>query len=256
MFPFIIIGPFTKWGIDYTTCNPPLARGHHYIIVAVDYFTKWVEAMPTFKDDGETATLFLFNQIIARFNVLREIVTDHRSHFHNQMMTELTSNLGLGEEHSSPYYPQENGQVEVVNKIFKTILQWTINSAKSNWHLMLYLTLWAYQTSVKTTTRFSPFQLVYGLVAVLPIECRIPSLKLAIQLLSNTSPLEEWLVYLEQLNGKRHDVALDNEAHKQKVKCQYDRFVRPWIFFEGDLVLVYDQDKDPLGVGKFKPMWF
>jgi hypothetical protein len=66
MFPVITVGPFIKWGIDYTTCNPPSARGHHYIIVVVDYFTKWVEAMPTFKDDGETATLFLFNQIIAR----------------------------------------------------------------------------------------------------------------------------------------------------------------------------------------------
>jgi hypothetical protein len=109
MFPVITIGPFTKWGIDYTTCNPPSARGHRYIIVAVDYFTKWVEAMPTFKDDGETATLFLFNQIIARFGVPREIVTDHGSHFQNQMMSELTSKLGLRQEHSSPYYPQANG---------------------------------------------------------------------------------------------------------------------------------------------------
>ena len=141
MFPIITVGPFTKWGIDYTTCNPPSTRGHRYIIVAVDYFTKWVEAMPTFKDDGETAALFLFNQIIARFGVPREIVTDHGSHFQNQMMSELTSNLGLRQEHSSPYYPQANGQVEAVNKTLKTILQRTINSAKSNWHLMLYSTL-------------------------------------------------------------------------------------------------------------------
>jgi hypothetical protein len=85
-----VIGPFTKWGIVYTTCNPPSARGHLYIIVAIDYFTKWVEAVPTFKDDRETTTLFLFNQIIARFSVPREIVTDHGSHFQNKMMTELT----------------------------------------------------------------------------------------------------------------------------------------------------------------------
>jgi hypothetical protein len=61
MFPVITVGPFTKWGIDYTTCNPSSARGHRYIIVVVDYFTKWVEAMPTFKYDGETVALFLFN---------------------------------------------------------------------------------------------------------------------------------------------------------------------------------------------------
>ena len=122
---------------------PPLARGHHYIIVAVDYFTKWVEAMATFKDDGETTTLFLFNQIIARFSISKEIVTNHGSHFQNKMMYELTSNLGLRKEHSSPYYPQENGQVEAMNKSLKTILHQTINLARSNWHLMLFLELWA-----------------------------------------------------------------------------------------------------------------
>jgi hypothetical protein len=109
MFLVIIVGPFTKWGIDYTTCNPPSARGHRYIIVVVDYFMKWVEAMPMFKGDGETIALFLFNQIIARFGVPREIVTNHGSHFQNQMMTELTSKLGFRKEHLSPYYPQENG---------------------------------------------------------------------------------------------------------------------------------------------------
>jgi hypothetical protein len=118
--------------------------------------------------------------------------------------------------------------------------------------LILYSALWAYRTSVKTATDFSHFQLVYGLEAVLPIECQIPSLKLVVQLLPDTSPLKEWLVHLDQ----RHDVALANEAHKHKVKCQYDRSMRPRIFSEGDLVLVYDQDKDPLGAGKFKPMWF
>jgi hypothetical protein len=95
MFPIITIGPFTKWGIEYTTRNPPSTRWHRYIIVAIDYFTKWVKAMPTFKYDGETTTLFLFNQIIARLGVSREIITDHGGHFQNKMMTELMSKLGL-----------------------------------------------------------------------------------------------------------------------------------------------------------------
>jgi hypothetical protein len=146
--------------------------------------------------------------------------------------------------------------VEAINKTLKTILQQTINLDKSNWNLMLYSALWAYRTLVKTATSFSPFQLVYGLEAVFPIEYQIPSLKLAVQLFPDTSPLEERLVYIEQFDEQCHDVALANEAHKHKVKCQYDRSIRPRIFSEGDLVLVYDQDKDPLGVGKFKPMWF
>jgi hypothetical protein len=69
MFSVIVVGPFTKWGIEFTTCHPTSTRGHHYIIIAVDYFTKWVEAVPTFRNDGETVTLFIFNQIIEMFGI-------------------------------------------------------------------------------------------------------------------------------------------------------------------------------------------
>ena len=91
LYLVIAVGPFSKWGIDYMHCKPILARGHGYIIVADDYFTKWAEAMPTYVEDGKTATLFLFNQVIARFGVPQSIVTDHRSHFYNQMMEELSA---------------------------------------------------------------------------------------------------------------------------------------------------------------------
>jgi hypothetical protein len=90
MFPVIDVVPFTKWEIDFTTCHLDSAKGHCYIIVAVDYFTKWVEAMPTFNNDGETMTLFIFNQIVARLDIPKEIVTEYGSHFQNKMMSELT----------------------------------------------------------------------------------------------------------------------------------------------------------------------
>ena len=106
------------------------------------------------------------------------------------MMTELTTMLGFRQEHSSSFYPQANGQVEAVNKTLKTILKRTINAARSNWHIMLYPTLWAYHTNVKTTTGFSPFQLVHGMEAVAPVECEIPSLKNAIHVLPDTTELE------------------------------------------------------------------
>jgi hypothetical protein len=131
-----------------------------------------------------------------------------------------------------------------------------MNSSNSNWHLMLYLIFLAYRTSLKTATGFSPFQLVYGLEVVLPIECQISSLKSIVELLSDTSPLEECLLYLEHLDEQRRDVSSTNEPHKKRVNCQYDRSIHPHILYERDLVLVYDQEKYPLGVGKFKPMWF
>ena len=89
------VGPFAKWGIDFVTCNPTSVDGHNYIVVAVDYFTKWAESIPTFRADGETTTLFSFNHVICRFDVPLSIVIDHGSHFQNHMMTELTSMLGF-----------------------------------------------------------------------------------------------------------------------------------------------------------------
>ena len=81
LHPIITVGPFTKWGLDFMDCNPASAGGHHHIIVAIDYFTKWAEAMPIVKSNGETAAHFVFNQIITRFGILKVLVTDHGWNF-------------------------------------------------------------------------------------------------------------------------------------------------------------------------------
>ena len=126
---------------------------------------------------------------------------------------------------------------------------------KSNWHIMLFPALWAYRTLVETTTGFTPFQLVYGLEAIFLIECEIPSLKLAVQLLLEASTLEERLVELEKLDETHRDAAIANEANKRHVKTQYAKSVHPRIFSEGDLVLVYDQANGTLGADKIVAMW-
>lgn len=90
---------------------------------------------------------------------------------------------------------------------------------------------------------------------ILPIKCEIPLLKLAIELLPITSGEEEHILYLTHLDETRHDVALANESHKICNKAQYDKSVKPRVFLEGDLFLLYDQEVDKLGLGKFHPMW-
>jgi hypothetical protein len=200
LHPVIIIGPFTKWGVNFVDCNPTSIGGHHHIIMFVDYFTKWVEAMPTVKSNEKNDTFFVFNKITSKFRILSEIVTDHGSHFQNEMMEEIASKLGFKHGHSSPYYPQENGQVEAINKSLKTILHKIVSQSKSNWHIMLYHALWAYQTSVKTVIDFSPFQLVHGVDLILLIECEIHYLRLAVVLLPDTFDLERRLVHLESLD--------------------------------------------------------
>jgi hypothetical protein len=120
---------------------------------------------------------------------------------------------------------------------------------------MLFPALWAYWTLVEIATSFTSFQLVYHVEAIFPIECEIPSLRISVQLLPETSALEARLVELEHLDETHRDAATSNEAHKHHVRLQYDKYVCPRIFSEGDLVLVYDQAGDAVGAGKFIAMW-
>eukprot|EP00253_Pinus_taeda_P022812 PITA_22812 len=212
--PVVVVGPFAKWGIGFMTCNPTSAGGHGYIIVAVDYFTKWAEVMPTLNNNGEMATLFFFNHVVSRLRVPHAIVIDHGSHFRNHMMVELATKLGMSHDTSTPYYPQANGQ-----PCGHTV------------------------------------QLVYGLEASLPVQCEISSLKLAVDLHPETSEEEARFLELIQLDETRCDAALANEAHKKRVKAQFDKNVKPRVFSDSDLVLPYDQEYDKLGVGKFKSLW-
>eukprot|EP00253_Pinus_taeda_P024306 PITA_24306 len=207
LHPVVTVNPFAKWGIDYMTCNPRSAGGHGYIIVAIDYFTKWAEAMPTLSEDSHTVAQFLFNHVISRFGVPQAIIIDHGKHFRNDMMTKLTTQLGLWHDSSTSYYPQGNGQVEAIDK------------------------------------------------ATPPIECEIPSLKLAVELLTDTTPVEEHLLYLERLDEIRRLASLAIEAQKKRVKTHFNHTVHPHSFVEGDLVLLYDQANDKLGEGIFEPMW-
>jgi hypothetical protein len=88
--------------------------------------------------------------------------------------------------------------------------------------------------------------------AILQIQCEIPSLKLAVELLPNTFSEEERLLYLMRLDETRRDATLVIEAQKKCVKAQYEKHVKPHVFSEVDLFLLYEQDKDVLGAGKFE----
>jgi hypothetical protein len=147
-----------------------------------------------------------------------------------------------------------NGQVEAINKVLKTMIQWMVGANKTSWHIQLFSSLWAYRTSVKTTTRFTPFHLVYGIEVVLPIECKIPSLKLKVKLFPHTSAEEEHLLHLTRLDETCRDASLINETYQKRIKNQCNKSIYPRTFAEGDLVLVYDQAHDKLGTGKLDPL--
>ena len=105
---------------------------------------------------------------------------------------------------------------------------------------MLYPALWAYRTMVKIATSFYPYHLVHGVESVLPVECEIPCLNLAVELLPETSTLEECLVHLELLDEQHRYALVVLEVNKCHVKVQYDKSIHPRRFSEGKLVLLWD----------------
>ena len=97
--------------------------------------------------------------------------------------------------------------------------------------------------------------MVYGIEAVLPIECEITSLKLVVELLPHNYAEEEWFLYITKLDETHRNVSLINKTYQKCMKNQYNKSIQPHTFAEEDLILVYDQDHDKLWVGKLEPMW-
>jgi hypothetical protein len=136
------------------------------------------------------------------------------------------------------------------------MLQCTINKHKTNWHHMLFSALWDYRTTVKTATSFTPFHLIHGIEATLPIKCEIPMLCTAIELLPDTSPMEQALADLRVTWMKIVDLHYRTMRQlKNGPKPPSTCHVNLFSFNEGDLVLAYDIAHDTLGHGKFESLW-
>uniref|UniRef100_A0A2N9IFZ9 Uncharacterized protein n=1 Tax=Fagus sylvatica TaxID=28930 RepID=A0A2N9IFZ9_FAGSY len=181
------------------TCHKCQMRltGHEFILVAIDYFTKWVEAC-SFKNVTQVAvTRFVKNNIICRYGMPEMLITDNASNLNNRMMDQLCQQFKIQHHNSAPYRPKMNGAVEAANKNVKKILSKMTETYK-DWHEHLPYALCAYRTSVRTSVGATPYSLVYGMEAVLPVEVEIPSLRI----LSQTQLEEaEWAqARYEQLN--------------------------------------------------------
>nr|GEU54758.1 reverse transcriptase domain-containing protein [Tanacetum cinerariifolium] len=159
---------FDVWGIDFI--GPfPSSKGNKYILVAIDYLSKWVEAKALPTNDARVLMKFL-KSLFARFRTPRAIISDRGNHFCNDQFAKVMLKYGVTHHLSTAYHPQTNGQVEVSNRGLKRILERTIGENHASWSDKLDDAFWAFCTAFKTPIRCSPYKLVYEKASHLPIE--------------------------------------------------------------------------------------
>ncbi|GKB58511.1 reverse transcriptase domain-containing protein [Tanacetum coccineum] len=159
---------FDVWGIDFM--GPfPSSKGNKYILVAVDYLSKWVEAKALPTNDARVVCKFL-KSLFARFGAPRAIISDRGTHFCNDQFAKVMLKYGVTHRLSTAYHPQTSGQVEVSNRGLKRILERTVGENRTSWSDKLDDALWAFRTAYKTPIGCTPYKLVYGKACHLPIE--------------------------------------------------------------------------------------
>ncbi|GJR13434.1 reverse transcriptase domain-containing protein [Tanacetum coccineum] len=143
--------------------------GNKYILVAVDYLSKWVEAKALPTNDARVVVKFL-KSLFSRFGAPRAIISDRGTHFCNDKFDRVMSKYGVTHRLSTPYHPQTSGQVEVTNRGLKRILERTVGENRASWSDKLDDALWAFRTAYKTPIGCTPYKLVYGKACHLPVE--------------------------------------------------------------------------------------
>ena len=143
----------------------------------MDYFTKWIEAIPTKKSTDTTIIQFIEENILARFGCPRKIVIDDAQAFKLNKMVQFCEKYHIILNHSTTYYPQGNGLAKSSNKSLFRIIKMLLEENKKSWHLKLKYVLWEDRTSTKRSISTSPFQLAYGTHVVFPVSLGIQVLK-------------------------------------------------------------------------------
>nr|GEW02081.1 reverse transcriptase domain-containing protein [Tanacetum cinerariifolium] len=212
----------------------PSSRGNMYILVAVDYLSKWVEAKALPTNDARVVVKFL-KSLFAQFGTPRAIISDCGTYFCNDKFANVMSKYGVTHRLSTAYHPQTSGQVEVSNRGLKRILERTFRENRASWSEKLEDALWAFRTAYKTPIGCTPYKLVYGKSCHLPIELEhkaywaLKNVNFDLKTASDHRKLQ-----LNEINELRDQAYENSLIYKEKTKKLHDHKIKNHIFNVGD----------------------
>jgi len=173
LIPLIVEYPFHRVGIDIKGPLPITSKENRYIIVAMDYLTKWPEAKAIKNAKAETVARFIYEEIICRHGVPEEMLSDRGTSFLNQVIKELCERFQTKHRLTSSYRPQTNGMIERFNRTIGECIAKLLTDKEKEWDEYIDAVLLAYRTMKHEATGFTPFQLLYGRQAKLPVDLKI-----------------------------------------------------------------------------------
>jgi transposase InsO family protein len=219
--------------------HPPSSGQHIWILTATDYFTKWIEVVPT-RSTSHKVLISLLEDIIARFGFPSRIFTDNTPPFRSEPLVKFCEQYEISLIHSTPYYPQGNGLAESSNKILINLIKKLLEENKRAWDSKLKFSLWVDWVTTKRSLGISPFQLVYGTEAVFPTHLALPVAKFLQDLEGEPDNMVRRIHQIMEVQQIREHVMDRAYHHQQKIKQVFDRKGRKKEFEQGDLVLKWD----------------
>eukprot|EP00253_Pinus_taeda_P032705 PITA_32705 len=232
---------FSDWGLDFIGEIHPASSGQHrWILTATDYFTKWIESIPTQQATDSVIISFLENNILSRFGCPFKLITDNAAAFKSKKMVDFCYKYNISLGHSTTYHPQGNGLAESTNKSLVNIIKKMLEINKKSWHKRLVNALWADRVSQKKSIGMSPFEIVYGIDAVFPTSLSVPVARLLQEAGEDPDPMQRRINQMIHLQQTREEVFQNSLRLQERIKKIYDKKAKSENFQLEDVVLRWD----------------